>query len=84
MLQRKFMPKLLLLVLLFLPLSAWGKEDSFDTNRARLLGHMIQQQLSNNHYSQKATDDALSLASFDLYLKQLDFQKRFLLLEDVA
>jgi carboxyl-terminal processing protease len=44
---------------------------------------MLQQQLSRKHYSQKPTDDALSHAAFDLYLKQLDFQKRFLLQEDV-
>ena len=58
--------------------------DDFDSNRARLLGHMMQQQLSRYHYSQKPTDDALSQAAFDLYLKQLDFQKRFLLQDDVA
>lgn len=73
------------LVIVLLPLVGWSKEvDSFDTNRARLLGHMLQQQLSRKHYSQKPTDDALSHAAFDLYLNQLDFQKRFLLQEDVA
>jgi carboxyl-terminal processing protease len=75
----------LLLLALLLPVSGWAKEAAdFDNNRARLLGHMLQQQLSQNHYSQKPTDDQLSHAAFDLYLKQLDFQKRFLLLEDVA
>ncbi|WP_072909173.1 carboxy terminal-processing peptidase [Malonomonas rubra] len=74
-----------LLLALLLPTIGWGKQaQEFDNNRARLLGHMIQQQLSRNHYSQKPTDDNLSHAAFDLYLKQLDFQKRFLLLEDVA
>ena len=75
---------LVLLFIALLPLSSWGKvAEPFDTNRARLLGHMLQQQLSHKHYSQKPTDDALSEAAFDLYLKQLDFQKRFLLQEDV-
>jgi len=77
----------IILVLLFtlIPVCSWSKEaDTFDTNRARLLGHMLQQQLSGKHYSQKPTDDALSHAAFDLYLKQLDFQKRFLLQEDIA
>lgn len=74
-----------LLLALLLPATGWSKvPHDFDSNRARLLGHMIQQQLSRNHYSQKPTDDNLSHAAFDLYLKQLDFQKRFLLLEDVA
>jgi len=73
------------LLLTLLPVSSWGKDvEPFDTNRARLLGHMLQQQLSGKHYSQKPTDDALSNAAFDLYLKQLDFQKRFLLQEDVT
>ena len=73
----------LLLLLTLLPVSSWSKElDSFDTNRARLLGHMLQQQLSGKHYSQKPIDDNLSKTAFDLYLKQLDFQKRFLWQED--
>ena len=82
---RFFIRVVLVLLFIALPLSGWSKEaDPFDTNRARLLGHMLQQQLSNKHYSKKPTDDALSHAAFDLYLKQLDFQKRFLLQEDVA
>ncbi len=76
---------ILLLVIALLPYSSWAKDaETFDSNRARLLGHMLQQQLSGKHYSQKPTDDTLSDAAFDLYLKQLDFQKRFLLQEDVA
>jgi len=75
---------ILILLLMLLPVSSWSKEaDPFDTNRARLLGHMLQQQLSGKHYSQKPIDDELSKAAFDLYLKQLDFQKRFLWQEDV-
>ena len=74
----------LISLLLTLPLQAFSKEtDSFDINRARLIGHMLQQQLGGKHYTQKSADDALSEAAFDLYLKQLDFQKRFLLQEDV-
>lgn len=81
----KMISRVILVLLIFLlPAGGWSKDaDSFDTNRARLLGHMLQQQLSLKHYSQKPTDDALSHAAFDLYLKQLDFQKRFLLQEDV-
>ncbi len=81
----KYVNKIILVLLLtLLPISSWSKEaDQFDTNRARLLGHILQQQLSGKHYTQKPTDDALSHAAFDLYLKQLDFQKRFLLQEDV-
>lgn len=83
---QRFIGRLILFFLvLLLPCAVWAKDaETFDSNRARLLGHMLQQQLSRKHYSQKPTDDALSLAAFDLYLNQLDFQKRFLLKEDVT
>ncbi len=58
-------------------------ERSFDSNRARLLGHMIQQQLNRHHYSDKKFDDELSASAYELYLKQLDGQKRFLLQADI-
>ena len=58
-------------------------EQSFDSNRARLLGHMIQQQLSRHHYSDKELDDQFSKSAYELYLKQLDGQKRFLLQSDI-
>ena len=72
------------ILLLLLPISSWSKNaEEFDTNRARLLGHMLQQQLTGKHYSQKPANDDLSQAAFELYLNQLDFQKRFLLQEDI-
>jgi len=37
-----------------------------------------------NHFSGKQIDDTLSYAAFDLYLKQLDYQKRLLLAEEVS
>jgi carboxyl-terminal processing protease len=75
----------ILILLVLLPIVACAEEisDSFDSNRARLLGHMLQQQLSYKHYTQKPSDDDLSRAAFDLYLEQLDSQKRFLLQSDV-
>ena len=82
---KNVVPKIILVVFfILLPCSGWGKSvDSFDANRARLLGHMLQQQLTGKHYSHKPTDDTLSQAAFELYLKQLDSQKRFLLQEDI-
>jgi len=74
---------LLLFILLTASVSLGKTATDFDTNRARLLGHMIQKQLTQHHYSQKKVDDDFSFAAFDLYLKQLDFQKRFLLKSDV-
>ncbi len=44
---------------------------------------MLYKQLPSIHYSDKQLDDALALAAYDLYLEQLDFQKRFLLQKDV-
>jgi len=49
-----------------------------DQNRTKLLTYVLRQNVGH-HYSGKDVDDSLSRAAFDLYLKQLDFQKRFLL-----
>ncbi|MDX9710365.1 MAG: carboxy terminal-processing peptidase [Trichloromonas sp.] len=72
------------LTLFFTAVSAMAAlpAEEFDINRARLLSFILRGQINQNHYSQKPIDDALSRAAFDLYLKQLDGQKRFLLKED--
>ncbi|EAT17370.1 carboxy terminal-processing peptidase [Desulfuromonas acetoxidans] len=57
--------------------------QNFDPQRAKLLGYIVSQHLTRHHYSHKSLDDDLSVAAFDLYLKQLDAQKRFLLTTDV-
>lgn len=57
--------------------------DSFESNRQRLLAYLLGQQLTRNHFRDQALDDQFSAAAFDLYLQQLDSQKRFLLKEDV-
>jgi len=54
-----------------------------DMARNRMLGYMISKVIPSMHFSDKVMDDSLSRAAFDLYLKQLDFQKRFLLQQDV-
>lgn len=56
---------------------------SFEENRAKLLSYMISRQLTGNHFSRKPLDDSLSKSAYSLYLKQLDYQKRFLLTGDV-
>ena len=77
---RSFFIALLCLV----PLGSIGFADEpINTNRARLLGHILHQQLGSQHYNQNISDVRLSQTAFDLYLKQLDPQKRFLLEEDV-
>ena len=83
---KKFLfPALLLALLLWAPLTLLGStnNDNFDTNRSKLLAYMIRDQLTRNHYSHKPIDDKLSEDAFDLYLKQLDSQKRFLLQSSV-
>jgi carboxyl-terminal processing protease len=57
--------------------------DEMDQNRARLLTYVLKRQVEN-HFSGKEIDDDLSYAAFDLYLKQLDYQKRLLLAEEVS
>ncbi len=66
--------------------AAIGFADSrleVDDKRNKLIGYMLGKQLPSLHFSDKQMDDELSRAAFDLYLKQLDFQKRFLLKSDV-
>lgn len=54
-----------------------------DPKRNKLIGYMISRQLPVMHFSDKLMDDQLSEAAFSLYIKQLDYQKRFLLEKDV-
>jgi carboxyl-terminal processing protease len=58
-------------------------ENGVDQKRNQLIGYMLYKQLPSIHFSDKKVDDALSQAAFDLFLKQLDYQKRFLLRKDV-
>lgn len=54
----------------------------FDQSRVRLLTYVLRQQIGH-HFSGKPIDDNLSVSAFQLYLKQLDYQKRFLLDSEV-
>ena len=57
-------------------------DEDFDHNRARLLSYVLNKQLQY-HFSSKPVDDELSLAAFDLYVRQLDSQKRLLLQKEI-
>ncbi|MBU3982496.1 MAG: carboxy terminal-processing peptidase [Proteobacteria bacterium] len=73
-------------VFLFLTSIGTGSANGLatvDKGRDMMIGYMISKQLPAMHFSDKQMDDSLSRAAFDLYLKQLDFQKRFLLQQDV-
>jgi len=63
------------------PMSA-TTPDELDQNRARLLTYVLRRQVEN-HFSGKSLDDNLSKAAFNLYLKQLDYQKRLFLAAEV-
>lgn len=73
------------LALLSLSAPVLGKAmpTQFDADRNRLIAFMLSQQLSAQHFAHKALDD-IAPAAYDLYLRQLDPRKRFLLKEDVA
>ncbi len=75
----------LLLALVFTAPPVWAKieVDNQTENRIRLLSYALREQLQGSHYSHKNLDDALSRDAFKLYLEQLDYQKRFLLEQDV-
>ncbi len=55
----------------------------FDSGRNRLIAYMLSHQLPAQHFGHKSLDDTLSKAAFELYLRQLDPRKRFLLKSDV-
>lgn len=73
----------LIWLLWVVPISVAAQVDSeVDEKRNKLIGYMLGKQLPSIHYSDKKVDDDLAEAAFDLYLRQLDFQKRFLLQKD--
>jgi carboxyl-terminal processing protease len=57
--------------------------EQMDQKRNRLIGYILSRQLPAMHFSDKLFDAELDRAAFHLYIKQLDFQKRFLLNADV-
>ncbi|MDR2549496.1 MAG: carboxy terminal-processing peptidase [Desulfobulbus sp.] len=56
--------------------------EEFNAERDQLIALMLSQQLPAQHFSHHPLDDALSRRAFDLYLRQLDPRKRFLLQAD--
>lgn len=58
-------------------------DHELNPERAKLLGYIVSEHLTRHHYSHKRLNDELSIAAFDLYIKQLDAQKRFLLQTDI-
>ena len=83
--QKRALQALAVVCLVFIaPVSLSFAEEVVDEKRNELIGYMLYKQLPSIHFSDKNMNDDLAQASFDLYLKQLDYQKRFLLQKDVA
>ena len=55
-----------------------------EQKKDQLIGYVLDKELPAVHFSHKQMDSSLTMAAFDLYLKQLDYQKRFLLSGDVT
>ena len=60
-----------------------AKYGEIDQKRNRLIGYILSKQLPALHFSDKVMGEKMSRATFYLYIKQLDYQKRFLLKKDV-
>ncbi|HEB69420.1 MAG TPA: tail-specific protease [Desulfobulbus sp.] len=75
----------LLIVIFLTSATAWSniKPVEFDAARNRLIAYMLSHQLPAQHFSHVPFDDQLSKKAFELYLRQLDPRKRFLLKSDV-
>lgn len=71
--------------LLLAPASGHTKAapEPFDFERNQLVAYMVSQQLAARHFGHERVNDALSFKIYDLYLRQLDPRKRFLLQADV-
>ncbi|MDP2158406.1 MAG: tail-specific protease, partial [Nitrospirota bacterium] len=88
--RKDFLKHFLACLLLFSLLYGSGnaqaphQPSNYDANRAKLLSYLIRNSLEINHFAHKKIDDTVSEAAFGLYLKQLDYQKRILLMEDVV
>ena len=72
------------LALIMISVSGYAKvmPAAFDEGRNRLIAYMLSHQLPAQHFTHKSLEE-ISQAAFDLYLRQLDPRKRFLLREDV-
>nr|WP_320010626.1 carboxy terminal-processing peptidase [uncultured Desulfobulbus sp.] len=85
---RRFLPFVCVSVFLLLSLTGGclakkAPPEVFDTDRNELIALILSQQLPAQHFSHEPLDDRLSQKVFDLYLRQLDPRKRFLLAGDV-
>ncbi len=85
--MKKLLQNFLPVVLVFLVFTTCCESakniQPVEQTRNQLIGYVLDKELPAIHFSHKKMDESQSMAIFDLYLKQLDFQKRFLLGTDV-
>lgn len=76
---------LLFLLFFLVPSSALTKVFPVDFNAGRnqLIAYILSHQLPAQHFSHEPFNDQLSRAAFDLYIRQLDPRKRFLIQSDI-
>lgn len=76
---------ILVFLLLFAPSTGCAKTapEPFDPEHNQRIAYIISQQLASRHFGHERINDELSVKIFDLYLRQLDPRKRFLLQADV-
>lgn len=60
-----------------------GSRNNNDELRREMLIKVINFAVNNGHYNPMELNDAFSERAFDLYIKRIDFSKRFLLQEDI-
>jgi carboxyl-terminal processing protease len=66
-----------LVLLLFTAVSGSAKDvQEFDRQKNELIGYMLDKELPAEHFSHKKMNESLARAAFDLYLKQVDYQKK--------
>ncbi len=79
--------KIVLVLLPLMLLSAFGfsyfKTIEDDKDRYKLIKEALYRSLSQIHFNELKVDDSLSVKAFDLYIKNIDPNKRFLLQKDL-
>lgn len=82
--MKQFQFIVLFIVLLTLPLANSKTENVSAPDKDYVLMDLIFQGLSANHFKQVELNDEYSHHAFDMYIKRLDYNKRFFLKEDIV
>jgi carboxyl-terminal processing protease len=86
MMNRRVLPLVLLTVFLLVLVFAnsWGSRKNEPTSRFEKVLTLVAEMLERDHFSPKKLDDAFSKEVFNVYLKNIDGEKSFLLKENVT